>query len=112
MHRDRFWPYSWLGMLFVIAISSQATFTVDVIRDLSKDYRLAPVRIGDPWPAISQVYYGQAAGLRVGDRVATVDGRTLQGWKDLAEIIRGKHAGDSLRITTWQGDQLTEHRVA
>jgi len=104
-------PYVWLAILFAIVMASQVTFTIDVIRDLSGDYVRSPIWLGDPWPTIATVPYGKAAGLREGDRVASVEGRALIGQRDLETIIRAKHPGEGLSISTAHGGQVEEHHI-
>jgi len=43
------------------------------------------------------------AGVRVGDVITAVDGKTVAGLRDLREAIRDNHAGDSIRIELLRG---------
>jgi sigma-B regulation protein RsbU (phosphoserine phosphatase) len=89
-------PRLWLALLFLVILSSQATFTIDVIRQLAGDYPETPIYLGDPWPTVVGVGYGDQ--VHRGDRVLAVEGRTPLGWNDLAQAIRAKHPGEPLHI--------------
>ena len=94
------WPHRLLLILFIVALLSQVTFTIDVVRTLSGDYPVKPVGLGSPWPSITSLSKpAEAAGLRRGDRVIAIEGRTPRGVGDLAQAVRSKQPGDRLTIT-------------
>ena len=93
-------PHRLLLVLFIVALLSQTTFTIDVVRTLSGDYPLKPVGLGAPWPSITSLSKAaETAGLRKGDRVIAVGGRALRGAADFARAVRVKHPGERLTIT-------------
>lgn len=101
-----------LAFLFVVVFTSQATFTVDVIRELAGDYPATPVYLSDARPIIYQIDRGYGDLLHPGDRLLTVDGRSLAGKEDLAQTIRAKKPGDTLRLTVdRQGQRIDSTNV-
>jgi phosphoserine phosphatase RsbU/P len=90
-------PRLWLALLFLVILTSQATFTVDVIRELAGDYAELPIALGAPWPTVWQVYYGDS--VQRGDRVLAIEGRPPKGLNDLAAAIRAKRPGEKLNLT-------------
>src|SRR5260370_31399124 len=87
-------PHRLLLVLFVVTLFSQITFTIDVVRTLSGDYPLKPVVLGAPWPSITSLSEPtQAAGLRKGDRVTAIEGRSPRGSGDLAQAVHAKYPG-------------------
>ncbi len=92
-----------LAALFVVIFTSQATFTIDVVRELAGDYAAAPIVLGGPWPTITQVYYGDS--VRAGDRVVSIEGRTQTGTNDLPQIIREKKPGEKLNLIVVRAGQ-------
>src|SRR5260370_30674419 len=93
-------PHRLLLILFIVALFSQVTFTIDVVRTLSGDYPVKPVGLGSPWPSITSLSkLAEAAGLRRGDRVIAIEGRTPRGVGDLAQAVRSKQPRDHLTIT-------------
>ncbi|MGA3024418.1 MAG: SpoIIE family protein phosphatase [Bryobacteraceae bacterium] len=99
-------PRLWLALLFLVVVTSQSTFTVDVIRELSGDYPDTPIHPGYPWPTVTSVVYGGS--VRAGDRVVTIDGRAPVGQKDLAQAIRAKKPGDTLRVVVDRAGRRVE----
>ncbi len=93
MTRVHFWP----GVVFLVVLISQTTFTADVIRELQGDYPDTPITLGDPWPTIGNVAYGGS--VRVGDRVIAIDGRPVNGRSALAQAIRAHQPGQSLLVS-------------
>ena len=58
-------PHRLLLILFIVALLSQVTFTIDVVRTLSGDYPVKPVGLGSPWRSITSLSKpGEAVGLR------------------------------------------------
>ncbi len=104
--------YGWLAVVFVFAILTQVTFTVDMVRDLANDYPRIPLSLGRPWPTITEITPPASdAGLRKGDRVVTIDGVAPAGLKDLPSAIRGKKPGEDLSIVVEHGGTVSVHRV-
>jgi sigma-B regulation protein RsbU (phosphoserine phosphatase) len=90
-------PRLWLALVAIVVIVSQATFTIDVIRELAGDYPATPIYVGDPWPTVYAVAYGDS--VHKGDRVLAVEGRTPLGWNDIAQAIRAKRPGEPLHVS-------------
>jgi len=90
-------PRLWLALVAIVVIVSQTTFTIDVIRQLAGDYPETPIYLGDPWPTVVGVGYGDA--VHRGDRLLAVEGITPLGWNDVAQAIRAKHPGEPLHIS-------------
>ncbi len=67
---------------------------------------LAPV-VGEVVPQSP----AEAAGMQPGDRIAAVDGDTVESWRDLVSII-GRSAGKSLMLAIERADGLHELAVA
>src|SRR5215831_17710268 len=86
--------YVLLGLVFVLAVISQGTYTADVIQDLRGQYPWKP------WPRIQAVNPNdRGVGLQPGDRIMAVDGRPYNGNADLARPVRARHPGDELPLT-------------
>jgi sigma-B regulation protein RsbU (phosphoserine phosphatase) len=91
--------YLVLAIVAFAAISGQAVYTIDVIADLQGEYPFAPIAVGSPWPTITGVEpYARKAGVKVGDRVAAIDGRPVEGLVDVAARVRAHRAGESLAV--------------
>ena len=90
-------PRLWLALLFLVIVSSQATFTVDVIRELTGDYPDTPFHLGAPWPTVNDVRYGDS--VRLHDRVLAIEGLPPIGLQDLAQVLRAKKPGESLHLS-------------
>ncbi|HYW41430.1 MAG TPA: hypothetical protein VE959_01155 [Bryobacteraceae bacterium] len=59
--------YIALGVVFIVAVASQTTYSIDVVRSLQGDYPQKPFALGAPWPSIVWVdSSGYRAGLRAG----------------------------------------------
>jgi len=105
-------PYVWLGILFAIAVISQGTFTIDVMRELSGDYPARPIFIGDEGPTIVELTPAAGeAGLRRGDRVVAIDGRPFRDARDLLQPVREKRPGQTLAITAERERKVSEFQV-
>jgi len=99
----------WLAILFLVVFTSQATYTVDVIRELAGSYPAAPVAIGGPWPTVYRVDYGDS--VRAGDRVLAIEGVAPVGDRDLARALRARQPGDVLHLTVLRNGQRVECAV-
>lgn len=106
------WQHLALGVLWVVVMVAQSTFTVDVIRSLRYEYPYPPVSIGDPWPTIVSVSpIAKSSGLLAGDRVVSIEGRTPKGFQDLRQALHQKKPGQTLRISVERGGQLVDGRI-
>jgi len=91
--------YAILATLFLVAVACQVRFSADGITDLANRYPRAPFGLDAPWPTVTWVApEGWVAGLRQGDRVVTVEGRTPGGLADLAQALERKAAGDAITV--------------
>jgi sigma-B regulation protein RsbU (phosphoserine phosphatase) len=102
MTRAHFWP----GVVFLVVLISQATFTADVIRELEGHYPDTPIALGDPWPTIRSVAY--SGSVRVGDRVIAIDGRPVNGRSALAQAIRSHQPGEQLLVSVDRNGRSVE----
>ena len=66
-------PHQLLLILFLLTLLSRVTFTSDVIRTLSGDYPVKPLTLAYHCQPVRPA---EAAGLRAGDEVLAIDGRT------------------------------------
>src|SRR5262249_22603658 len=104
--------YLLLAMVAAVAISSQVLYTIDVAAEMQGRYPFPPVALGDPWPTIRGVNpQARDAGLRVGERVAAVDGEPVRGLLDFYRRVRSHAPGESLAVTVLRGGEFEETRV-
>lgn len=96
------------------AVTSRKIF--EVLEDLKKGKEVdgtpvLGVTTADGSLNISQVQPGspaQRAGVRAGDKIVEVNGKSLKGWGDLVKAVRTKVRGDTLEIVVERnGQQLT-----
>ncbi len=100
-----------LLLLFAIALTSHLTFTIDVIRDLTGNYPLAPVYIDAARLTVAEIYYApKGAGILIGDRIAAVDGDPVDSARGYYQAIRAHRPGEPVRITFEGGGAA--HEVA
>ncbi len=91
--------YALLAALFVVAVACQVQFGSDVVRDLANQLPRAPFWLDAPWPTVSwTASEAEAAGLRRGDRIASVDGKSPAGVADLMRAVRRRAPGDTLPV--------------
>src|SRR5208283_848339 len=64
---------------------------------LAGDYPETPIYLGDPWPTVVGVGYGDS--VQRGDRVLAVEGKPPLGWNDIAQAIRAKNPGEPLHLS-------------
>jgi sigma-B regulation protein RsbU (phosphoserine phosphatase) len=102
-------PRLWLALVAIVVITSQATFTIDVVRQLAGDYPETPIYLGDPWPTVVGVGYGDS--VHRGDRVLAVEGKPPLGWNDIAQAIRAKHPGEPLHVSVDRAGRRLELSV-
>jgi sigma-B regulation protein RsbU (phosphoserine phosphatase) len=104
--------YVLLALTAIVAVTSQVTFTIDAVADLQGRYPVAPIRLGDPWPAIAGLNNrAKEAGLKLRDRVTAIDGRPIAGLLQAAERVRGHHPGEFLGVTVVRDGVAREIRV-
>ena len=93
-----------LAVLFVVAVACQVQFGRDVVRDLANQLPRAPFWLGLPWPTVSwTAFEAESAGLRVGDRIVSVDGKRPAGLADLMRAVRQRTPGDTLPVEATRG---------
>jgi phosphoserine phosphatase RsbU/P len=91
--------YIALALLFTFAATYQARFLIDLWRDFTFQYSAPPFWLGSPWPTVIDVFdRAREAGLRSGDKILSVDGRSLDGSSDLNRPIRLKRPGDTIDV--------------
>jgi sigma-B regulation protein RsbU (phosphoserine phosphatase) len=96
--------YALLALLFVVAVACQVQFGRDVVRDLGNQLPHAPFGLAAPWPTVSwTAFEAESAGLRKGDRIVRVDGKTPAGMADLMRAVRQRTPGDTLRVEASRG---------
>src|SRR3954471_15570789 len=97
-------PHRILILLFALTVASQVLFTTDVIRTLRGDYAVQPLTLGDPWASIVSLSKpAEEVGLRIGDSVIAIDGRTPRGTGELARAVHERHPHGHLAITVVRG---------
>lgn len=112
MNTDRRRSVVWLTMIFVIVIVCQGSFTIDVLRLMFGTYTAKPFNLGEPWPTVVGRLDGAgAAGIRIGDRVLSIDGRVLRGDADYARAVHRKKPGEFLTIDTDRNGYVATYRV-
>ncbi len=96
----------WLGVVFIVVVLTQATFTADVIRELSGDYPLTPISLGRPWPTVrKKLFMATRCGWAIGCLGRRSGGI---GNRDLAQAIRGSKPGEALRVSVERDAQRME----
>ena len=106
-----FWLYRLLALLFAVSMISQVPFTLDLIRAWSGGYPRRPIEVDSPWPTITEVSpQALSAGLRVGDHVAAIDGRTPRGISDLEQPLRLRRPGDTLPVSVLRDGRVVVFR--
>lgn len=60
---------------------------------------------GTTLTVVSEDYPAAAAGIEVGDRIVEIDGRKIESWDDLTEIVR-VHPGEPLAVNWLRDDSL------
>src|SRR5450432_504319 len=103
-------PYIWLVILLALAVVSQGTFTIDVVRELSGDYALRPFSVDDD--TIGELSSAASqAGLRSGDRLVAVEDRPFRNARDLLEPVHEKKPGQTLAVTAERAGKVSEFQV-
>jgi sigma-B regulation protein RsbU (phosphoserine phosphatase) len=106
------WPYLWLAILFAVVMAGEVTFTLDVLRSLRLEYPYPPIWVGSPWPTIVEVNpIAAKSGLRVGDRVTSIDGRVPRGTQDLRRALHARKPGETLSVMVEREGQPLEGRI-
>src|SRR5215475_9155899 len=104
--------YLLLAIVAIIAVSSQVTYTIDVVAEMQGLYPFPPIVVGDPWPSIRGLNDdAKAAGLRAHDRVTAIDGAPVRGQLDVAQRIRSHRPGESLNVAIVRDGTPLEIRV-
>jgi len=106
------WPYVCLASLFAVVMAGEVSFTLDVLRSLRMEYPYPPIGIGSPWPTIRDVNgFARSSGLRVGDRVISIDGRVPRGFQDVQQALHAKKPFDILSVVVERDGQRVEGRI-
>jgi len=103
-------PRLWLALVAIVVVVSQTTFTIDVIRELTGNYPATPIYVGNPWPTVYAVAYGDS--VRSGDRVLAVEGRPLVGDRDLPQVLHAKNPGEPLHVSVSRNGQRLECAIS
>lgn len=99
--------YVLLALVFVLAAIYQTIFTFDLVTDLRMQYAARPVELGPPWPTVIEAYEeARKAGLRVGDRVVSIEGKVPRGLSDLLVPVREKAPGESIEIAVLRNGNI------
>src|SRR5580700_11819665 len=106
------WPYAWLAILFAVTMAAQVTFTLDVLRSLRMEYPYPPFWVGSPWPTLVVVNpWASGSGLRVGDRVISIDGRSPRGTLDVRQALHARKPGETIVVVVERDGQRVEGRI-
>ncbi len=104
--------YPALAALFAFAVTSQITYTIDVVRNLRGDYPQKPFAATGPEPVITFVNAAaRQAGLRIGDRLVSIAGRAPEGTADLVQPVRARHPGDVLPVVIERNGRAESHDI-
>ncbi len=114
---------TWDEVLESVAGASESPIRLEVLRDgnrrelvLAQEQQKGGLIIGlQPWiePVVGGVKRrspAQTLGLRKGDRIVEVEGREIEQWYDLVDVI-GANPGDTLTIVWQRGGQAFEDSV-
>lgn len=98
-HARRFRNYIFLIPLFALVLLYQITYTIEVIRVSAAGTRIATVPFAYDGTAVQGMSAEAAnAGLHIGDRVVTIDGRPLTSERILHEAIRAHKPHELLSL--------------
>ncbi|MEJ7607196.1 MAG: GAF domain-containing protein [Bryobacteraceae bacterium] len=89
-----------LTLLFALTAVYHLHFWRDVWQDFTFRYTAPPFWLYAPWPTVIAFIHDTAepAGLKIGDRVVSVDGRRMDGLSDLLRPVRQKAPGQSIQV--------------
>lgn len=90
-----------LIVLLAYFCTYQARFLYDLYRDFTFKYSSPGFGIGHPWPTVA-TWIGseaRAAGLALGDRITSLDGKPLVGLSDQYRAVRTRRPGESVSLT-------------
>ena len=112
MNRDRRRLVVWLTIVFAIVILCQGSLTIDVLRLMFGSNAAQSFNLGEPWATVvGRLDAAKAAGLKVGDRLFSIDGRALRGDADYARAVHRKTPGEFLTIEAERDGQVATYRV-
>jgi sigma-B regulation protein RsbU (phosphoserine phosphatase) len=101
-----------LGLVLLVTLASQIPFTMDAVRCLQGTYPERPFAMGSPWPAVVWVdASASSAGMRIGDRAVSIDGRVPHGRADLARPLAARHPGEILPVTVERDGRPIQLRI-
>jgi phosphoserine phosphatase RsbU/P len=104
--------YRLLILLFAIAAARRVTYTIDAVADMRHEYAGCPVGLGDPWPTVQWTYpAAEQAGVRVGDRILAIGGRSPQGIRDCIETFHQSALDQTVSIAALRGGQTLQFAV-
>jgi len=86
-------------VIFVIFLSAKLPIAIPQLSNL----RATVEEVMEDSPAMK-------AGLKKGDTIVSIDGKTIKGWNEMAEIF-SKNPGKELRLKVRRGDRLVDIRV-
>ena len=96
----RYRNYLFLVPLFAVALFYQITYSVVALRTATHATEIPENPFSTNNGTVTEVTKEAAkAGLHVGDRVLTIDGRVLKGDRDLCHAVRQHKPGDSVILT-------------
>ena len=102
--------YIVLALFCAFAATYQTRFLIDLWRDFTFQYPAPPFALGSPWPTVINVFErARQAGLQPGDRILAIDGRSVEGTRDLYRPVRSKKPGDAIEVVAERGGN--ERRV-
>jgi len=101
-----------LALVLALVVSTQIAFTLDVIRSLRGQYPFPPIAIGSAGPDIISIQpRARGSGLRAGDHILTIDGRSIVGYRDYWQVLHQRYPGESITIAVDRAGQRIEAAV-
>ena len=71
---------------------------------LATGYNVLTTKVG----GVEKGYPAQEAGIKEGDRIVAIDGKRVEEWGELTEILNSKNEGESVTVTVKRGDRLID----
>lgn len=100
--KTRYAPYVPLAVLFAVAATYQARFSVDAVRQLTSPTEVAQFPLNTKVGGAVVPFVGKeakGAGVHAGDRLLSVNDRPYAGGKVLGAAVANARAGETMNVT-------------